>query len=104
MRIGMMTMMIAAVGLHLSLVGCSQNASEKRAASPTMAERFKQDSVTGRVNDIGARHVSIKDDAGETRRVRVDDKTKMDQVAIGDQVKAFVSDDGYASTIQRVTP
>ena len=104
MRLGMMAIMIAAVGLNLSVVGCSQNASEKRAVSPTMAERIKQDSVTGRVNGIGAKFVSIKDDSGEIRRVRVDDKTKMDQVAIGDQVKAFVSDDGYASTIQRVTP
>jgi len=104
MRIGMMAMMVAAVGLNLSVIGCAQNASEKRAATPTMAERLKQDSVIGRVNDIGARHVSIRDDSGETRRVRVDDQTKMDQVAIGDQVKAFVSDDGYASTIQRVIP
>lgn len=104
MRIGIMAMMIMAVGVTLSAIGCTQNASEKRAASPTMAERFKQDSITGRVNDIGTRHVSIKDDAGETRRVRVDDQTKMDQVNIGDQVKAFVSDDGYASTIQRVRP
>ena len=104
MRIGMMAMIVAAVGLNLSVVGCAQNASEKRAASPTIAERIKQDSVTGRVSDIGARHVSIKDDAEETRRVRVDDQTKMDQVAIGDRVKAFVSDDGYASTIQRVIP
>jgi hypothetical protein len=102
MRIVLMAIMIAAVGLNMSLVGCAKNASERRAASPTMAERFKHDSVTGRVNDIGARHVSIRDDAGETRRVRVDDHTKMDQVAIGDQVKAFVSEDGYASTIQRV--
>ena len=104
MRIRIMAMMIMAVGVTFSTIGCTQNASEKRAASPTMAERIKQDSVTGRVNDIGARHVSIKDDSGETRRVRVDDQTKMDQVAIGDQVKAFVSDDGYASTIQRIRP
>lgn len=104
MRIGTVAIIIAVVGLNLSVVGCTQNASEKRAASPTMGERFKHDSVTGRVTDIGARHVSIKEDAGETMRVRVDDQTKMDQVAIGDHVKAFVSDDGYASTIQRVTP
>src|SRR5262245_1782729 len=97
-------MMIAVMGMSLSVVGCAQNASEKRAASPTMSERIKQDSVTGRVNDLGASHVSIKDDGGETTRVRVDDRTKMDQVAIGDQVKAFITDDGYASTIQRVSP
>jgi Cu/Ag efflux protein CusF len=104
MHIGMMAVMIVAVGLNLSVVGCAKNASEKRAASPTMAERLKQESVTGKVNDIGPRHVSIKDDTGEMRRVRVDDQTKMDAVAIGDQVKAFVFDDGYASTIQRVRP
>ena len=102
MRIGMIVLMIAAVGLSLSVGGCVQNASETRVASPTMAERLKRDSFTGRVNDIGARHVSTRDDAGETRRVLVDEQTKMDQVAIGDQVKAFVSDDGYASTIQRI--
>jgi hypothetical protein len=101
MRIGLMTIMIAVIGLNVGMVGCAENASEKRAVSPTMAERFKHDSVTGRVNEIGARYVSIRDDNGEIRRVRVDDHTKMDQVVIGDQVKAFVSDDGYASTIQR---
>lgn len=101
MRIGMMATLIAVIVLNVGMVGCAENASEKRAVSPTMAERFKHDSVTGRVNEIGARYVSIRDDNGETRRVRVDDHTKMDQVAVGDQVKAFVSDDGYASTIQR---
>lgn len=104
MRIVMIAMMIAIGGLNLSVVGCTQNASERRAASPTMTERLTKDSVTGKVNDIGPRHVSIKEDTGETRRVRVDDQTKMDPVAIGDQVKAFVSDDGYASTIQRAIP
>ena len=104
MRIGMIAMMIAIGGLNFGVVGCTQNASERRAASPTMTERLMQDSVTGKVKDIGPRHVSIKEDTGETRRVRVDDQTKMDRVAIGDQVKAFVSDDGYASTIQRAIP
>ena len=37
MRIGMMAVMIAVVGLNLSVIGCAQNASEKRAVSPTMA-------------------------------------------------------------------
>ena len=104
MRIRIISMTIAIIGLNFTIVGCIQNASERRAASPTIAERLKQDSVTGKVNEIGPRHVSIKDDTGETRRVRVDDQTKMDPVLIGDQVNAFVSDDGYASTIQRVRP
>jgi len=102
MRIVMIALILVTVGLSLNSVGCAKNASEKRAASPTMAERLKQDSVTGRVNEIGPKHISIRDEAGETRRFRVDDQTKMDQVSVGDRVKAFVSDDGYASTIQRV--
>ncbi len=102
MRTGLILMTIAVVGLNFAVFGCAKTASERRAATPTMSERIKQDSVTGKVSDIGAKHVSIRDNAGETRRVRVDDQTKMDQVALGDHVKAYVSDDGYASTIQRV--
>jgi len=95
--------LVATVALSAAALGCSQTAAERRAASPTLGERIKQDSVTGRIQDIGARYVSIKESNGETTRVRVDDHTKMDRVTIGDQVKAYVSDDGYASTIQRVS-
>jgi Cu/Ag efflux protein CusF len=95
--------LVATVALNVAALGCSKSASERRAASPTLGERLKQDSVTGRVHDIGAKYVSIKESNGETTRVRVDDQTKMDRVAVGDQVKAYVSEDGYASTIQRVS-
>ena len=102
MQTSTVVMLSAALALQLAAAGCAKNASERRAASPTMSERISKESVKGRVNDIGARHVSIRDGRGESRRVRVDDETKMDQVVIGDQVKAYVSEDGYASTIQRV--
>lgn len=95
-------MLTTVMAINITAVGCAKNASERRAATPTMSERISKESVTGRVNDIGAKYISIKDNAGESRRVRVDDHTKMDQVAIGDQVKAYVTEDGYASTIQRV--
>jgi hypothetical protein len=95
-------MLAALVAVQLTAAGCAKNASERRAASPTMGERIANESVKGRVNEIGTRYVSIRNDAGESRRMRVDDKTKMDQVVIGDQVKAYVTEDGYASTIQRV--
>jgi Cu/Ag efflux protein CusF len=95
--------LVTTVALSATALGCSQTASERRSASPTMGERIKQDSVTGRVHDIGAKYVSIKETDGVTTRVRVDDHTKMDRVAVGDQVKAYVSEDGYATTIQRVS-
>jgi Cu/Ag efflux protein CusF len=91
------------VASSAAVLGCSKSAAERRAASPTLGERIKQDAVTGRVQDIGPKYVSIKESDGETTRVRVDDHTKMDRVAVGDHVKAYVSEDGYASTIQRVS-
>jgi Cu/Ag efflux protein CusF len=86
----------------LSLTGCADTAVEKRAAKPELSERIKQDAVTGEVTDVGAKYVAIRQMNGETMRVRVDDNTKMDHVTAGDKVKAYVSDDGYASTLQRV--
>jgi hypothetical protein len=102
MRILMVVMLSTALALQLTAAGCAKNASERRAASPTMSERLSKESVTGRVNAIGAKYVSIRNEQAESRRVRVDDETKMDQIAVGDQVKAYVSEDGYASTIQRL--
>lgn len=102
MKIVFYSMLTAVIAVNMTLAGCAKNASERRAASPTMSERISKDSVKGRVNEIGAKYVSIRDNDGESRRVRVDDNTKMDQVAVGDQVKAYVTEDGYASTIQRV--
>ncbi|HEU4683306.1 MAG TPA: hypothetical protein VFS39_02225 [Nitrospira sp.] len=95
--------MAAVLMVSLSVSGCAKSQSERRAASPTMKERFTKETITGKVNDIGSNHVSIRESDGDTMRIRVDDRTKMDRVAVGDQVKAYVSEDGYATTIQRVT-
>jgi hypothetical protein len=102
MRISTVVLLATVMALQLTATGCAKNASERRAASPTMSERISKQSLKGRVNDVGNTYVSIRSDDGESRRIRVDDQTKMDQVVVGDQVKAYVSEDGYASTIQRV--
>jgi Cu/Ag efflux protein CusF len=93
--------LVVTVALTAAALGCNQTAAERRAASPTLAERVKQDTVTGRVHEVGAKYVSIRESGGDIQRVRVDDHTKMDRVAVGDHVKAYVSEDGYATTIQR---
>jgi hypothetical protein len=102
MKLVVYSMLAVVIAINLLFAGCAKNASERRSASPTMSERISKDSVKGRVSEIGAKHVSIRDTDGQSRRVRVDDNSKMDQVAVGDQVKAYVTEDGYASTIQRV--
>ena len=93
--------LIALVGSNLTILACSQSATERRAAKPNFSERISRDAVTGDVKDVGKNYVSIRQDNGETFKVRVNDNTKMDAVTEGDHVKAFVTDDGYASTIQR---
>lgn len=94
--------LIAVVGCNVTILACSQSATDKRAAKPNFSERISRDAVTGDIKDVGRNYVSIRQDNGETFKVRVNDNTKMDPVTEGDHVKAFVTDDGYASTIQRM--
>lgn len=94
----------SAVILSFTVTGCARTGPEKHTAVPTTGERVMHDAVTGQISEMGTDHVSIKQTSGQVRHVRVDSQTKMDQIAKGDYVKAFVSDDGYASTIQRVGP
>ena len=93
--------------------GCAKDVLGRPSESPTLIERVTKEKVTGKVIDVGASHVSIrqnyedkndKQTYGATRRLRVDQQTNMDQVALGDEVRAYVSDDGYASTIQHIHP
>ena len=96
--------MVIALNFNLVLVGCSQTAVEKRAAKPEFSERVQREAIKGEVTNVGSNYVTIQTSNGETTRVRVNDKTKMDNVLKGDKVKAYVTDDGYASTIQRLEP
>jgi hypothetical protein len=43
----------------------------------------------------------IKDDDGKQHRVHVDKSTKLDKVVTGDLVKAYVTDQGHVTTLQR---
>ncbi len=94
-------MVTPAIAFNVSMVGCGKTAVEKRAATPDFSERLKRDAIAGEVTGVGTNYVAIQQATGETTRVRVDDNTKMDNLMRGDKVKAYVTDDGYASTIQR---
>ncbi|BFU96846.1 MAG: exported protein of unknown function [Nitrospira sp.] len=94
----------SAIILGLTATGCAKTGPEKHTTVPTKGERVMQDAVTGQLSEMGSSHVSITQTGGHIRHLRVDSQTKMDQIAKGDYVKAFVTDDGYASTIQRVGP
>ena len=61
MQIALYSVLAAVIAMNVMVVGCAKNASERRAASPTMKERISRDSIKGRVSEIGAKYVSIRD-------------------------------------------
>ena len=50
---------------------------------------------------IEGEHYVIKDDEGVQHKIHVDKSTKLDKVVAGDMVKAYVTDKGHTTTLQR---
>ena len=46
-------------------------------------------------------YYSIKDTDGKETRIHVDKSTKLDKVVVGDKVKAYITDQGHTTTLQR---
>jgi hypothetical protein len=43
----------------------------------------------------------IKDTDGKETKIHVDTSTKLDKLVTGDKVKAYITDKGHATTLQR---
>jgi hypothetical protein len=74
--------------------------SEKEA-SPTIKERITKDTVKGTLMKIDDEFYWIKDNDGKEVRIHVDKSTKMDKVVEGDHVKAYITEKGHTTTLQR---
>lgn len=74
---------------------------DEKEASPSIMERLTKDSIEGTLMKIDGEHYWIKDSDGKEVRIHVDKSTKLDKVVEGDQVKAFVTDKGHTTTLQR---
>ncbi|MCE3224611.1 MAG: uncharacterized protein K0S58_2791 [Nitrospira sp.] len=98
-----------ALGLFAVLLGVSLNSApllaadpmKDKEASPTIKERLTKDAVTGTLLSQDGEYYVIKDDDGKQHRVHVDKSTKLDKVVTGDLVKAYVTDQGHVTTLQR---
>jgi hypothetical protein len=51
--------------------------------------------------NIVGEYYYIKDDDGKEQKIHVDKSTKMDKLVVGDMVKAYVTDQGHTTTLQR---
>ena len=74
--------------------------SEKEA-TPSITERITKDAVKGTLMKIDGEFYWIKDNDGKEVRIHVDKSTKLDKVVEGDHVKAFITDKGHTTTLQR---
>jgi len=72
-----------------------------KEATPTMKERLTKDAVTGTLLKQDGEYYVIKDNDGKQHRLHVDKSTKLDKVVEGDMVKAYITDQGHVTTLQR---
>jgi len=57
--------------------------------------------IRGRLMMIEGDQLTIEVTVGQAIKLRVDRNTKMGEIVTGDNVKAYVDDSGYVTTLQR---
>lgn len=101
MKTGMMLMLM--VGMLGSGIGVTYaaNPTAEKEATPTIKERLTKDTIKGTLMNIEGEYYVIKDNDGVQHKIHVDKSTKLDKVMTGDMVKAYVTDQGHTTTLQR---
>lgn len=93
-------LVVGVLGAGMSMAYAADPMAEKEA-TPTLKERLTKDTITGTLMSIKGEYYSIKDEEGKQHIIHVDKSTKLDTVRAGDLVKAYVTDKGHATTLQR---
>jgi hypothetical protein len=93
---------LIATFLVWSGIALAADPMSEKEASPTLKERITKDAIKGTLTKTEGEYYWIKDDDGKEVRVHVDMSTKMDKVVRGDRVKAYITDQGHVTTLQRV--
>jgi hypothetical protein len=93
---------ILTVGLLSSGIGLTYaaDAMAEKEASPTIKERLTKDTILGTLMKKEGEYYFIQTDSG-LHKIHVDKTTKLDTVKTGDVVKAYVTEQGHATTLQR---
>jgi hypothetical protein len=97
----MISMLIAGLLGSGMGMGYAANPMAEKEASPTIKERLTKDTIKGTLMKIEGEYYTIQDDDGKAQKIHVDKSTKLDKVVSGDKVKAFVTDQGHTTTLQR---
>lgn len=95
------TMVIAAM-LGLSMgTALAADPMEGKEAKPTIGERLTKEGIKGTLMKIEGEYYTVKENEGKQYKLHVDKSSKVDKVVEGDKVKAFVTDEGHVTTLQR---
>jgi hypothetical protein len=99
-RITLSILTVVILGFGAGIAGAADPMSDKEA-KPTLGERFTKDTIKGTLMKMDGEYYSIKDTDGKESKIHVDKSTKLDKVVVGDKVKAYITDKGHATTLQR---
>jgi hypothetical protein len=91
---------VVMLGFGAGIAGAADPMSDKEA-KPTLGERITKDTVKGTLMRLDGEYYWVKDTAGKEIRLHVDASTKLDKVVKGDRVKAYITDTGHTTTLQR---
>ena len=96
----MLTLALLGPGTGLGSASAADPMSHKEA-KPTLGERITEGTIQGALMRVEGEYVWVKDSVGRDVRLHVDQSTKLDKVAVGDKVKAYVTDELHITTLQR---
>ena len=100
MKLILSILTIVMFGFGAGIAGAADPMSDKEA-TPTLGERFTKDTIKGTLMKMDGEYYWIKDTDGKETRIHVDKSTKLDKVVVGDKVKAYITDQGHTTTLQR---
>lgn len=101
MKTGILSILVVGLlGLGIGITYAADSMAEKEA-SPTIKERLTKDTIKGTLMNMEGEYYFIKDNDGKQHKIHVDKSTKLDKVLPGDMVKAYVTDQGHTTTLQR---
>ena len=100
MKLILSILTVVMFGFGAGIAGAADPMSDKEA-TPTLGERFTKDTIKGTLMKMEGEYYWIKDTDGKETRIHVDKSTKLDKVVVGDKVKAYITDKGHTTTLQR---
>jgi hypothetical protein len=98
LTLSILTVVILGVGAGIAEAA---NPMSDKEAKPTLGERFTKNTIKGTLMKMEGEYMWIKDTDGKESRIHVDKSTKLDKVVVGDTVKAYITDQGHTTTLQR---